>query len=142
MPQIKQEYVDTGKVKIVYYHYTFIGPESTGAALAVECAGEQGSFWDYHDLLFENQRGYNAGAYSNDNLKGFAGELELDADDFSACLDSQRHLQIVRDGNALAIDRGVSSTPTIFVGDEKIQGAASFEQVKVILDRLLAELEG
>ena len=142
MPQIQEEYVDTGKVKIVYYHFPFIGEESTAAALASECAGEQGAFWGYHDLLFENQRGYNAGAFSNDNLKGFADDLGLDSGAFSTCLDTEKYLQIVVDGRSLGLAKGVASTPTIFIGGERIQGAASFEQVKSIIDQLLADLEG
>ena len=70
--QIKSDYVDAGQVRFVYRHYPFLGEESVWAAEATECAGDQGMFWEYHDILYEKWAGTNVGAYSYNNLVGFA----------------------------------------------------------------------
>ena len=85
--QIKNDYVDDGRVRFVYRHLAFLGQESVWAAEAAECAGDQGKFWEYHDLLYERWAGTNVGGYSYNNLLGFAQILELDTDGFAACLD-------------------------------------------------------
>lgn len=134
--------MDTGKVRIVYYHFAFLGDESTAAAMASECAGEQGAFWPYHHLLYEKQDGVNDGTFSNDNLKGFASELRLDANAFSTCLETEKYRQKVLEGQALGVANGVNSTPTIFIDGVKVLGAASFEEVKPVIDQLLADMSG
>ena len=62
-PQIIERYVKTGKAKLVYRDYAFLGPESEDAAVAAGCAGEQGKFWEFHDYLYNHQRGENGGAF-------------------------------------------------------------------------------
>ena len=59
-PQLKKEYIDTGKITFIYRHYplTSIHPNAYPAALASECANEQGKFWEYHDILFSNQNAW------------------------------------------------------------------------------------
>src|SRR5581483_2395204 len=86
--QIAPQYIDTGKVKIVYHNFAFIGAESVQAAQAAECANDQGKFWEYAGYLFDHQTGENVGAFSNANLKQFAQDLNLDTTTFNACLDS------------------------------------------------------
>src|SRR5512135_1869468 len=78
LKQIEEKYVNTGKVRIVFNHFAFIGDESTRAAEASECANEQGKFWQYADTLFNNQAGENQGAFADDKLAGFAQQIGLD----------------------------------------------------------------
>ena len=58
-PQIKSDYIDTGKAAFIYQDFSFLGEESTVAAEAAKCAGDQGKFWEYHDYLFTHQKGEN-----------------------------------------------------------------------------------
>lgn len=67
-PTILNEYVKTGKANFVYKHLAFLGQESVFAAVAAECAADQGKFWEYHDYLFEHQNGENQGAFNKDKL--------------------------------------------------------------------------
>ncbi|MCL5004078.1 MAG: DsbA family protein [Patescibacteria group bacterium] len=76
-PQLKKDFIDTGKVEFAFRDLAFLGLESTNAALAASCANEQGKFWEYHDKLYGNQKGENQGAFSLENLKRFAAELSL-----------------------------------------------------------------
>ena len=75
--KIIEQYVITGKVRLVFRHFPFIGDESHQAALASMCAAEQNHFWEYGDLLFANLTGKNEGAFSNARLENFARLLEL-----------------------------------------------------------------
>ena len=136
-PQLIATYVARGEVKIVYRHFAFLGPESQWAAEASECADEQGKFWEFHDRLFASQAGENRGTFSKDNLKRMGEALGLGGS-FAACVDSGRHAQRVRDETKVGEGRGVQATPTLFVQDRKIEGAASFDQLKAIVDPLIA----
>jgi len=55
LPQIDEKYIQTGKVRMAYVHYPILGVDSMTAAQATECAAQQDSFWDYHNLLYKNQ---------------------------------------------------------------------------------------
>ena len=55
LPQLREDYVETGKVRFVYKHYAILGQVSTRAAEASECAAEQDQFWAYHDQIFIQQ---------------------------------------------------------------------------------------
>ena len=74
---IRDTYLKNGQVQLVYRDFAFLGRESTKSAEAARCAGEQGKFWEYHDYLFSHQMGENQGAFSDLNLKSFAGILKL-----------------------------------------------------------------
>jgi protein-disulfide isomerase len=136
-PQLVATYVARGEVKIVYRHFAFLGAESRWAAEASECADEQGKFWEFHDRLFASQAGENRGAFSKDNLKRIGESLGL-GPTFAACVDSGRYAQRVRDETTVGEGKGIRATPTLFVQERKIEGAASFEQLKATIDPLLA----
>ena len=70
--KIYEDYVVTGKVKIIFKDYTIIGPDSIRAAHAAHCASEQGKFWQYHNTLFNNWAGENNGWAGQDNILRFA----------------------------------------------------------------------
>ena len=92
LPQIKEEYIDTGKAKLYYRHYPLasIHPNAQITAEASECANDQGQFWAYHDLLFENQQEWAAliGEAVNEKLAEYASGLGLSVNEFNDCLTS------------------------------------------------------
>ena len=120
--QIKNDYVEAGQVRFVYRHLAFLGQESVWAAEAAECAGDQGKFWEYHDMLYERWAGTNVGAYSYNNLLGFAQILELDTDGFAACLNERKYVDRVRTESEYADDNGITSTPWVLVNGERVRG--------------------
>lgn len=134
--QLVSTYVARGEVRIVYRQFSFLGMESQWAAEASECADEQGKFWEYHDRLFASQAGENRGAFSRANLKRIGESLGLGAG-FAACVDSGRYAQRVRDETKVGEGLGVRATPTLFVNGRKIEGAASYEQLRAVIDPLL-----
>ena len=140
---ILENYVKTGKVKIIFKDYTIIGPDSITAALGANCAGDQGKFWEFHDILYNNWNGENNGWASSENVKGFATELNLDVDKFTTCLDDEHHKQKIEASVSDARQLGLTGTPAFFVINANnqvtpIKGAQPYEVFQRIFD---AELQ-
>ncbi len=84
------------------------------------------------------QAGENRGAFSDSNLKRFAADIGLDQAAFDACLDSQRHADLVQAETAAGVRQGVRATPTLFVGGEKIEGSPTYERLRASIQRELS----
>lgn len=126
-PQIQQQLIDTGKARFVYYHRVVASSSPNGesfrAAEASECAGDQGKFWQYHDILYQNQTGENVGAYADAKLKGFAQQIGLDTTAFNACFDGRVHQATVEASDAWAKSLNINATPTMIIvaGNQRAQ---------------------
>ena len=129
---LEKQYVNTGKVKLVYVH--FPSPEAIPAALASECAHEQGRFWDYHDVLFENQD-----LLGDSNYKQWAGELGLNQQQFNDCYDDRKYEARIEADITKAKNLGISIGPSFFVNDVFIEGRRSFNTFQPIIED---ELDG
>jgi protein-disulfide isomerase len=138
-PELKRQYIDTGKVRFVFQHFPFLGEESIMAAEATACAQEQDRFWPYHDLLYERQEGENQGVFTPDRLKQFAGELGLDRAAFDSCLDSHVTRPQLQEQLQAGQRYGVTGTPTVFVNNQKVEGVGSFSDLARIIDQLLEQ---
>ena len=125
-------------MRFVYRHYAFLGEESVWAAEATECASDQGKFWEYHDILYERWAGTNVGAYSYNNLIGFAQILELDQQQFADCMTERKYVERVRGDSRFAEANGVTSTPTVFVNGERVRGG----EYGIFRDAIEAALAG
>lgn len=134
-----KEYVDTGKVKLAFRHFAFLGEESNWASEASECANEQGKFWQFHDYLFNNQNGENQGAFAKDKLKGFAATLGLNTTQFNTCLDSGKYALRVSEDTQEGQVAGVTGTPTIFVNGQALVGAQPYAALKALIDQELSK---
>ncbi|HEV7733815.1 MAG TPA: thioredoxin domain-containing protein [Candidatus Binatia bacterium] len=95
-------------------------PNACLAAAASECAALQGKFWEYHDVLFENQR-----ALDRDSLFRYARDLGLEIGAFRTCLDDPATMDRVRADIESGNRMGVDSTPTIFINGRRVDGALS-----------------
>ncbi len=138
-PTLRENYIKTGKVKFIYRDFAFLGQESIWAAEAALCAGEQGKFWQYHDYLFSNQRGENQGAFSKDNLKGFAKVLGLDSAKFNACLDSDKYSDEISKETKAGGEAGVQGTPAVFINGKIYVGALPTTTFTQIIDTELSK---
>jgi len=141
---IIKDYVETGKVKIIFKDFTIIGPDSISAAQATHCAKDQEMFWEYHDKLYYEWDGENNGWASVEKLKQFAGDLELEQENFDECLDSNKYQNFVAASRNDAQTLGLTGTPGFFViGPDnqisKIGGAQPFEVFQRIFDSELAK---
>lgn len=139
---ILQNYVETGKLKIIFVDFAFIGPDSLPAAQAAHCANDQGKYWEYHDETYSNWNGENTGWASVYNLKMFASNVDLDQDSFNQCLDGEKYAKKVRANTELGRKIGVTGTPTFFIFDSegeatKIVGAQPYSAFEKVLDSKL-----
>src|SRR5215470_11005360 len=112
-----------GKIKLVFRDFPLrnIHPQAQKAAEAAQCAAEQQKFWPYHDKLFA------ATSLQIDDLKKYAHELELNAEQFTACLDSNKYASGIEADMQAGQNAGVNATPTFFVNGHVLSGAASYE---------------
>ncbi|HKZ55588.1 MAG TPA: thioredoxin domain-containing protein [Anaerolineales bacterium] len=139
-PELVRNYVATGKVRVVFHHFPFIGEESRQAALASMCAADQGRFWEYYDILFANQTGENVGAFTDRRLEGFAEAIGLSMDDFTSCFRGNRHMSQIDQERIAGVKLGISGTPAILInGREVTPGVVpSFEQLQQAIEAELA----
>ncbi len=136
--ELIRRYIDSGKVKLVWKNFAWIGSESKLAAQAAACAQEQGKFWEYHDHLYANQRGENTGYLSAATLKTFASALALDRAAFDPCLDSGRYKATVdRDGSEVR-SLGLTGTPTFVINGTRVVGAQPIGVIAGVIEEKLA----
>jgi protein-disulfide isomerase len=145
LPAIKKDYIDTGKVRYVFRDFPLdrIHPQARKAAEAAHCAGDQGKYWEMHDVLYRNQQ-----ALQVPELSEHARTLGLDAAKFDECLSSGRHAGQVEKGLTDGAAAGVNGTPGFVVAKTKpgdtvegtpVVGAQPIEVFRKIIDQLLAE---
>jgi protein-disulfide isomerase len=139
-PQIMKDYVDSGKASFEFRNYAFLGPASTVAANAAECANDQGKFWDYYEWLYKNQPPESdITMYVTDKLSQAAGTIGMDTTQFSSCLDGKKFDKNVSDDLALGQSVGVSGTPTFYVNGTQLVGAQPYASIKAVIDQELAK---
>lgn len=126
-----------GQIRFVWKDFpnTDRHPEALNAAMAARCADRQGAFWEYHDILFDNQLSIHKGAYEI-----FAEELSLDINDFLLCMDRAEPKAIIEkdfiEGQRLRID----ATPYLFIGENRITGALTETQLETFVRLELAKV--
>jgi protein-disulfide isomerase len=123
------------KIRFVWKDFplTQIHPQAFKAGEAAHCAGDQGKYWELHDVLFNKQSELQL-----DDLKRHALTLGLNADAFNQCLDSSKYAERVRDGVSEGGQLGVNSTPTIFINGRRLSGAQPYEVFAEVVDDELA----
>lgn len=139
---ILKNYVDTGKVKIIFKDYNIIGEDSVIASQGAHCANDQGLFWEYHDILYSNWTGENNGWASPENLAIFAQQIGLNMNKWSECMKKGSHSQIILKSNDDAMALELTGTPAFFIINSegkvtKLFGAQPFEVFKKIFDNQL-----
>jgi len=140
LSRLREEYVETGKVKYVYKHFAILGPESNRGAEASECAAEQDAFWPYHDQVFADQN-ENHSSLNQEKLVSIAADIGLDTSAFTDCLSSGRYsLQISRESQTVQ-SLGLRGTPGFLINGLFINGAQPFEVFQQIIDEQLAAAE-
>lgn len=138
--EIKKTYIDTGKVRMVFRHYPLsFHPAARPAAIASQCAFDQGKFWEYHDLMFEEQdkQGQGTVTFGAAELKAWAQKLGMNASKFNSCLDSSEHGDIVDTDMKVAGTLGITGTPSFVVNGKLIVGAQPFSTFKEAIDAAL-----
>lgn len=133
MDEIYKNYKD--KAKFVFRHYPLSFHENAfKAAMAVECAGEQGKFWEMHDKAFDANQ---ATTMSVDTWKVAAKKLGLDTKKFNACLDGDKYADKINNDIKEGSASGVSGTPATFINSEMVSGAYPYDTLKEKIETAL-----
>jgi protein-disulfide isomerase len=137
---IEEEYVKTGLARLEYKYLPLpqFEPGATNAALAAECAADQGMFWEMHDYLFQEQGKQGPNTFTQIRLRTMANELGLNASQFEQCLSRQTHAGKVQENVAEARQLRVSSTPTILVNGQRV-ASPSLTELRSAIDAALQE---
>ncbi len=148
LPLIQTNYIDTGKVNFIYRDFPIQSshPNALPAALAAECADDQKKFWPYHDKIFQNQGQWKDLELNQavNLFKQYAGELQLNEDEFGTCLDSGKYLDEVNNDYQDGQKYGIEGTPGFFIGNDKlgyakVSGAKPYQSFQAVLDEVLAK---
>lgn len=131
------EFIATGDVYFTYVPMSFLGEESVTAAEAALCANDQGQFWAMHESIYNNHFGENGGAYSMKRLEAMAKQLDLDMTAWRSCMDNGEQRDAVANYSAIAAQNGVSSTPSIVIGEYAPSGWSTWGALREVI---LAEL--
>ena len=139
---IIKNYVETGKVKIIFKDYNIIGSDSVNASHGAHCANDQGLFWEYHDILYSNWTGENNGWASPENLTLFAEEINLDMDQCIKWMNEKPHSKTILTSNDDAKKLQLTGTPAFFVINSdgqvsKLFGAQPFEVFESVFNEIL-----
>jgi protein-disulfide isomerase len=134
LPQLIETYGDS--IRFVYRDFPIFGDLSVRAAVAAECAHDQGAFWDYHNGLFDN-----ASQISDGFFPQLAEQLELDLETFNTCLKDQAKYDEVFADQEAAQGIGPMGTPTFFVNGKPVIGAQPYPAFATAIDEALLALE-
>ena len=145
-PDIKREYIDTGKVEYIFKDFPLeFHKQAPKAAEAANCAGDQEKYWEMHGKLFENQNNLSV-----DKLKSYAKDMGISSFEFERCLDSAKFAEKVAKDIAEGKKEGVNGTPYFILGiktgnglDKKkmMVGARPFSAYKQEIDALLISVK-
>lgn len=132
-PRIVHEYVQPGKVRLVYRHLLQLGERSELLAEAAECAADQGRFWEMRQAIYSR---YNQ-LYSETlaGVEAAATEAGVDVETLRACLAAGTHEAAVRADYQAAVAEGVRSRPVFLIGERRIIGAQPFKVFQELLDQ-------
>jgi protein-disulfide isomerase len=145
LPNLKKDYIDTGKVRLVMKDLPLpMHSSAKPAALAAQCATEQGKFWAMHDSLFKGN-----GQLKDEDLKRYAKDIGLDADRFDDCLKSNRYDSAISGEVAEANEQGITGTPTFVIGATTgdvvegniLNGAQPIESFRSQIEALLPQAQ-
>lgn len=159
LPQIIDDFVRTGEVKLVFHDYPRLGTdadiadsndfsvelrdtnnESSLAAQAAMCAGEQDEYLQMSERLFGNYGGIQSGAFNRANLDRFAKDIGLDTDAFGACMDSQRFVPALAGSVEQGANLGITGTP-MFILDNGTGNLNVIQQTELGYDMIKRQIE-
>jgi len=139
MKQITEDFGD--KIAFVYRHFPLkqIHKHATLAAEAAEAAGQQGKFWEMHDLIFENQLTWSNKISSKDTFVEYAERLGLNAEKFKSDLESKEIKNKVESDYLSGISFGVNGTPTFFLNGKKLANPRAYDEFKQIIEQAISD---
>jgi protein-disulfide isomerase len=137
-PKLYKEYVKDGTLRIEWRDFPYRGQQSVDAAVAARAAQAQGSFWEYHDLLYESQ----FSGFGDENLIALAERAGLDTRRFERDYENARYEPLVRADFQKGLNAGVNGTPTFFINGEMLVGLQPVGVFERAIEDARREAEG
>ena len=139
-PQLRDEYVRTGKVRLAYVNFPLAQHiHAWPAAESAMCAGAQGKFWEMHDALFASQNNWEALPSPAAYFDSLARKTGVDVARWRQCVQSGKMKPWIQADHDRAQAAGASSTPTFMIGDHMLVGATPFAQLRAAIDSAIAK---
>ncbi|MBN2563270.1 MAG: thioredoxin domain-containing protein [Phycisphaerae bacterium] len=138
-PTIKEQYIDTGKIRWVFRHFPLSTDERAGpAARAAECAHDQGRFVEYRDLIYETTDDDGLVILTDEMLQQHATTLGLDRTQFDACFAGDFKVSRISQDSMSGVALGVSTVPAFFVGSELVSEVDTADELGEAIGRHLS----
>lgn len=135
--RLKQEYVDTGKVRFVYFELPLQQHQNAfSAAQAARCAGDQGAYWEMHDRLYESQTQWSGSGDPVATFTRYGKDLGLEERRLRSCLTTELHREAVEQSRRVAMQLQVTSTPTVLVDNIRLT-RPGWGQLSALVEREL-----
>ncbi|MDH3795110.1 MAG: DsbA family protein [Nitrosopumilus sp.] len=134
MDIINEDFIKTGKVKLIFKDFPLNGPDSLLAAEASYCAQDQKKYWQYHDELYSNWKGERTGWITRESLDEFGDTVNLNLDEFNICLNEHKYQDKVISLYEFGKEIGIDATPSFLVfNDQKIIKIRGNQPLEVFL---------
>jgi protein-disulfide isomerase len=133
MPQLQTELIDAGVVQLAYRHFPILGEQSVRAALASECAAQQGKFWEMHELLSSWRAGIGIERFPNDLLQQFAFGTRIGPDEYRACMTNPDTIVPVEQGLHDGVALGVRELPAVYVNGSYVAGIIDYTRLRALI---------
>jgi len=141
--EIKEKYVDTGKVKVIFRDFPLsFHKDAMPAAMATECVREQKgdeAFFQMHNKIFEGQSGNGTDSISSDSLTQYAKEIGVDLDQYKDCVDSEKYKKEILEDQQYAQKVNIKGAPGFYINETQIIGARPFSSFEEIIEAELAK---
>lgn len=138
IPQVLENYVDTGKARFIFYDFVlYPGSPAERAAHAARCAGEQDAFWAMHKVLMSRQREWRTPRKVNRMIRQYADGLGLDGEAIEDCVESGKYRDVVMASSQHAQERGLNSTPVFYINGRMHTGAIGYDRFAQMIEEEL-----
>lgn len=140
-PDVRSRLVNTGQARVRFIDFPLEVHRNTWAAhLAAWCAGDQGKFWEMHDLIYMNQDRWNGEATRNPErvLEPLARQAGVNPEQYKACMDSRKFIPQIRANYDESIRQQIQSTPSFRIGKTTYLGTRPFDEFKDLVDKEIA----
>jgi protein-disulfide isomerase len=139
VPQILEEYVETGKARFIFYDFPLHQGNSWVGAQAARCAADQDAFWPLHKVLMGRMSEWGQKRDPRSLIRQYADGLGLDGDAIVECIDAGNHRDVVTRSQLRARQLGLTGTPTFIINGRRVSSAMGFDQMSALIEQELAK---
>lgn len=141
-PELVERYVDSGELRIEWREFPYLGEPADTLSIGALAAGEQDSFWEYQEVVFDSQDDLTSASQPEEELMGIVDDLGLDSDRFAEDLEDEELAEKVDADFSQGMQIGVSGTPAFIINGDPVMGAQPLDVFVNSIDLALAAAEG